>query len=116
MLLKLFAQRVAVDAKEIAGAGLVARCFLHDNFKHWTLHGAKHHVVNSARVRTVKIPEVLLEIECNGLIDRRLAGSGVWVQHWVEKNRGSIESGAEEGGRANDERLIGERISLISRL
>jgi hypothetical protein len=45
-----------------------------------------------------------------------LAGSGVWVQHGVEKNKGSIESGAGEGGRANDERLIGERISLISRL
>jgi hypothetical protein len=45
-----------------------------------------------------------------------LAGSGVWVQHGVEKTRGSIGSGAGAGGRARDEECIGRRISLISSL
>ena len=93
VLLKLFAQGVAIDTKKIARARLIASRFFHHNFKHWAFDGAKDHLVNGAGVRAVKIPKILLQIECNGLIDRWLAGSGVWVQHGV-KNRGSIESGA----------------------
>jgi hypothetical protein len=116
MLLKFLAQGISVDTKKVARARLVAGRFFHHNFKHWAFNSAKDHLVNGAGVRAVKIPKILLQIECNGLIDRWLVGSGVWVQHGVKKTRGSIEIGAGAAGRATDKQLIGGRISPISSL
>ena len=79
VLLEFFAQGVAVDTEQVAGARLIACGLFHHHLKHGAFNGAQHHVIDGAGVGAVEIPKVFLEIECNGFIDGRLArpeGSG----------------------------------------